>query len=487
MNPSSLIDSLQGTLGTHIPTVFGALALFALGWLVAVMARAASRQFLAFLRVNGRIADSTGQQVDVESPISFAIFWLLILAALAAAFNALDLAMLSAPLAGLVDRFLSYLPNLIAGVTLVLVSWLLATILRTAAVRALAATSLDEKLATSAGMEPMSGTIGNTLFWLVILLFLPAVLSAFQLMGLLEPVQAMLTKLLDILPNIIGGFAIGLVGWLVGRVLSALISNLLLASGIDRMGRTAGLAEGIRLSKLAGTLVFILVFVPSLVAALDALKLEAISRPATQMLDQILGAVPNVIGAAAILVLTYLVARFASDLIARLLAGMGFDGVPEKLGLAQAFQVDTPPSRVVGGIAMFFAMLFATIEAANQLGFSQVRDLVSMFIRFGADVLLGAVILVIGFRLANLAYAAINRASGAQSAGMAHIARIAILGLVAAMGLRAMGIADDIVNMAFTLTLGAVAVAVALSFGLGGREAAGKQLDHWLGKLRDKK
>ncbi|MFB3047030.1 MAG: hypothetical protein ACE10A_12080, partial [Acidiferrobacterales bacterium] len=64
------------------------------------------------------------------------------------------------------------------------------------------------------------------------------------------------------------------------------------------------------------------------------------------------------------------------------------------------------------------------------------------------------------------------------------IARIAILGLVTAMGLRAMGLADDIVNLAFGLTLGAVAITVALSFGLGGREAAGKQMEHWFSQLR---
>jgi hypothetical protein len=55
------------------------------------------------------------------------------------------------------------------------------------------------------------------------------------------------------------------------------------------------------------------------------------------------------------------------------------------------------------------------------------------------------------------------------------------------MGLRAMGIADDIVNLAFGLTLGAIAVAVALSFGLGGREAAGRQMEHWLASWRKEK
>ena len=54
------------------------------------------------------------------------------------------------------------------------------------------------------------------------------------------------------------------------------------------------------------------------------------------------------------------------------------------------------------------------------------------------------------------------------------------------MGLRAMGLADDIVNLAFGLTLGAIAVAFALSFGLGGREAAGEHMQHWLSQFRSK-
>jgi hypothetical protein len=129
-------------------------------------------------------------------------------------------------------------------------------------------------------------------------------------------------------------------------------------------------------------------------------------------------------------------------------------------------------------------MLFAVVEAANRLGFVQVSELVTMFVQFGGDILLGAVILVAGFWLANIAAEAINRASGEHTSGLARIARVAILGLVIAMGLRAMGIADDIVNLAFGLGFGAVAVAVALSFGLGGREAAGRQMEYWLAKLR---
>lgn len=262
------------------------------------------------------------------------------------------------------------------------------------------------------------------------------------------------------------------------------MTNLLAAAGADKMGSQIGLAETVKLSRLAGTIVFIFVFVPTLIAALDALRIEAISRPATEMLERLLQAVPNLVAAALILMVTWYVAKFAADVLARLLAGMGLDTLPQRLGISGAFAGTLKPSGLVRGLALFFAMLFATIEAAHRLDFTQVRDLVSVFIKFGGEVLLGGSILLIGFWLANLAYDALSRASGEKRPWLARIARIAIVGLVIAMGLRAMGIADDIVNLAFGLTLGSVAVAFALAFGLGGREAAGRQMEHWLSQLR---
>ena len=163
---------------------------------------------------------------------------------------------------------------------------------------------------------------------------------------------------------------------------------------------------------------------------------------------------------------------------------LGADKLPAALGHPGLLGENRTVSELIGKLALFFAMLFAAAEAASRVGFTQVRDIVSMFIQFGGDVLLGSVILLVGFWLANVAYAAIVRSNSAHSGAGASIVRAAILGLVIAMGLRAMGIANDIVNLAFGLLFGAVALAIALSFGLGGREAAGKQMEYWLAKLR---
>jgi hypothetical protein len=484
MDFSTLISSLQTTLGAQLPSIFGALGIIVIGWLVAVGARSGARRLLGMLKVDTRIEESTGQKVGVESGIAVGVFWLIILATLVAVFDSLHLDRISNPFAQLVTDIVGYAPRLVAGTILVLLAWLIATLIQTLVNRALAMSRIGDKLSAEAGMEPMSKTVANVLFWLVILLFMPSILAAFELRGLLEPVQGMLGKLLEMVPNVFGAAVIGFVGWLVAKVLRGLVTNLLAAAGADKMGSQIGLADAVKLSRLAGTIVFILVFVPTLIAALDARKVEAISRPATEMLERLLAAVPNLVAAALILVVTWYVAKFAADVLSRLLAGMGLDTVPEKLSMSNVFSGAFKPSAMVRWLALFFAMLFATVEAANRLEFTQVRDLVSTFIKFGGEILLGGVILVIGFWLAGLAHDAIRRAMGDARTGLAQLARVAILGLVLAMGLRAMGIADDIVNLAFGLTLGAVAIAFALSFGLGGRDAAGRQMEHWLSKLR---
>jgi hypothetical protein len=476
-------SAFLATLGTHLPGILGALAILIVGWILAVMARAGVRKSLGLLKVNARIAESTQEAMDVESGIAVGVFWLVMLVTLIGVFNSLNLDQVSNPFNALLTQVLGYLPRLAAGVLLLLLAWIVASAVRTLVAKLLAATPWHKKLSVEAGMQPMNKSVGNVLFWLIMLLFVPAIIGAFDLQGLLEPVRGMIDKTLDIVPNIVAAFVIGFVGWLVARILRGIVANLLASSGVDTVNESVGLAKSVRLSQLAGTLVFIFVFVPALIAALDALKVESISRPATEMLEIILGAVPHIIAAALILVVTYYVARFASALLSNLLHGVGFDALPEKIGLTH-FKGTLLPSVVMGRLVLFFAMLFATVEAANRLEFSQVRDVVTGFIRFGGDVLLGGVILVIGFWLANLAFETIRRASGEEASAFARIARIAILGLVIAMGLRAMGIADDIVNLAFGLTFGAVAVAVALSFGLGGREAAGRQMEFWLSKLR---
>jgi len=481
MDLTTLSETLQGSLGETLPKLLGGILILVIGWFAAIIVRAMVRKVLNLAKVNERVASSTGNEMNLSGGIASGVYYVILLLVLVAFFNALQLQAVSGSLQGLVDQVFAFAPKAIAAGVLLLVAWLIATVVRSIATRGLATTQIDEKISSEAGMRPVSESLGNVLYWLIILLFLPAILGALEMRGLLAPVQGMVDQVLGLLPNILGAVAIGAVGWFLARILRDLVSNLLAAAGADRAGERAGLRGDTKLSGLIGLVVYIFVFVPTLIAALNTLQIEAISQPATEMLGSFMAALPNIFAAAVILAVAYFVSTFIANLVRTLLNGMGFDGIPEKLGMAQVFGEDVVPSDLVARAVVFFVMLFATVEAAGRLGFGQVSTLVSVLIAFAGQVILGIVIIAVGFWISNLAADAVSRVSGDNAA---RLTRFGILGIVVAMGLRAMGLADDIVNLAFGLTLGAVAVAVALSFGLGGREAAGRQMEHWLSRLR---
>jgi len=487
MNLESMLQSLQGTLGDTLPSLLGAIGVLVVGWFVAILLRAGTRRLLGVVGLNERIASSTDNEINAEAWGASGVFWIVMLLVLIAFFNVLNLEIVSAPLQALVTKVFEFGPSLFAAAVLAILAWVLASLARGLISGALAKTTLDEKISKEADMKPVSHSIGDVLYWLIILLFLPAILGTLQMEGILVPVQGMVDKILAMLPNIFAAGLIGLVGWFVAKILRDLVQNLLGAVGFDSLGEKAGLTGKVSLSQLAGLLVFIFVFVPALVAALNTLQIEAISAPATDMLGAFMAAIPDIFAAVIILSIAVVLAKFISGLVASLLDGLGANSLPERFGLTTVAESNFSLAKFVGKVVSVFIILFASVEAANQLGFAQVSDIVSTLIEFAGQILLGGIILTAGFWLAGLAHTAVLRVSGDDAAPVAGILRAAIIGLVLAMGLRAMGIADDIVNLAFGLVLGAVAVAFALSFGLGGREAAGKQMEHWLANLRKSK
>jgi hypothetical protein len=203
------------------------------------------------------------------------------------------------------------------------------------------------------------------------------------------------------------------------------------------------------------------------------------------MLANIMEAIPLLFAASILLALAFFVGRLVSGLIANVLAGAGFDSIPQKLGLkTKLADTDRKPSDLVGTLLLTAIMLFGSIEAAGLLGFDNLAVLLSGLLGFAAQVVLGVVVLGVGLFLANLGAAAV-RASGTPSADLlAQVSRVAIIGLASAIALRQMGLADEIIELAFGLILGAFAVAFAIAFGYGGRDIAKSQLESWKSSLK---
>jgi hypothetical protein len=316
---------------------------------------------------------------------------------------------------------------------------------------------------------------------LLTIFVLIAVLEHFGLTNVLDPLKSMANKFAAAVPNIIGAGVIAYAGWIIAKVLAQL-AGVALEKVDERVAERTG-NEEISIAKFGRALVFAVVLLPVVVSALGVLDIPAISVPASTMIEKLMAAVPNIVGAAIILLVVYVAAKFVVFVLNGLLEGMKFDALPEKIGIDGLFTESFTPTRLVDIAIMFFSMLAAAAAAVNVLKIDVISDVFSSVLEFGAGLLIGGLILIIGNFLGTLAY---EKLTEHGSPGLANIARIAILGLVLAMGLKAMGLADNIVSMAFGFTLGSVAVAAALAFGLGGRDAAKSIADDWARKIKER-
>ncbi len=489
-------------------------------------------------------------------------FWVVMVFALIVAFNAVDLGEVGGPLGAFVGTIVAFIPNLIGALILGIVAYAVARVLGMLTTKALQAAHLDERVEragqgdtsgfrrrppsgslsmdraaqgshpagevgpgadedlaeararaearlegddrttpTSEKSTSLAETLGTAVFYFVILLFLPAILATLELGGILTPVQGLVNEVLAFLPNLLLAAVIVVVGAFVARVLRKIVANVLAAAGVNRLSERVGLAKatgGTQLSDLLGLVVYILVLIPVIVAALNALDVAAVTGPASAMLAQFLEAIPRVFVAALILGIAYVVGRLVASLVSSLLAGVGFNRLFEGLGFRSAAQevrqptdaeaaastesLDTKtPAGLVGWVVLVAVMLFAATEAANSLGLEALAVLIAEFTVLAGQILLGLVIFAVGLYLSNLAYSAVKSNASEQADVLAVAARVSILVFAGAMALKQMGLADSIVNLAFGLVLGAIALAAAIAFGWGGRDVAREQLE----KLRD--
>jgi len=376
-----------------------------------------------------------------------------------------------------------HLPGVLGAIVVFAIGYLLAHLLSAAISRGCKKLRIDERLEEKAGRDLKIGMLLSTVMFYLVLLYGTLVsLSLLGIQEVLDPAKDLVSRVVDIVPNVIAALFIGVAGYIVARILSGAAAAL--SSSLDGLATKAGFSADFKFSKLIGIVVFVLVLVPVLISALDTLRIAAISGPATAMLNDLLQAVPKIIGAALILVVAYIVGRFVCGLLADLLKSLSINTLPAKFGAESMFS-DTSLSTVVGRVVLFFIMLGASLSALETLQLDRLAGVFDRLLVFSGQVVVGLLVIAVGSALANIASKRLHRDGKPTLTSSAT--RFAILGFVLAMGLRAMGIGEDIVNLAFGLTLGAIAVAVALSFGLGGREAAGKQMEHWLSKLRDPK
>ena len=517
-NPLNQLSQLSQIMNqiTIVDTIT-AIGILVIGWIVAWFISYIVVRLFKKTDIDNKIASwvtgnsQASQNLPVEKWISSVVFWIVIIFVLVAFFDKLKLTAVSEPLNAFLTEITSFLPSLAAALIWLGIAWLIASLARLTVSRGLKTFGLDERLnqqvsdGQAESQLDIGDTIANAIYWLIFLLFLPLILEALQLQIALQPVENMVDQILQALPRILKAVILATVGWLVATVVKKIVTNLLTATGVDKMGSRLGVSQtsgSQNISGIIGTVVYVLILIPVAIAALSALNIDAITTPAVAMLNNILTFVPKIFAAVVVLIIAYFVAQFVKDLITNLLTSIGFNNLFNWLGLTstppsssssdpnatvlQDGGTNQTPSEIAGLVAFVGIILFAVVSATQIMELQALSLIVNQLIFIAGQVLYGLVVLAIGLYLASLAYNLIASSGGSQAKLLGQIARIGIIVLVSAMALQQMGIAPSIVNLAFGLFMGAMAVAIALAFGLGGRDIASSQIQKWLEQFRTK-
>jgi hypothetical protein len=387
-------------------------------------------------------------------------------------------------------------PKVLIAILILVATWIVARAVKWVLQKAIDRSPTLKKHVTGTPEETVGhqlGVIAKLIIWLV------GIMAALTFLGvgqILAPINQLLTGIFAFLPNVIAAGLIFFVGLIVAKIVRRLAETVLVAANVDGLlarigvGDTAGTvrtepdavppgttpgATRASIAKAVGIVVFALIIFPISIAALQALGINSVSEPASELLDRILLAIPAILSAALWIGIAFVLGRFVKTIVEGVLPAFGFDRAILSIGMVPA---NVTPSRVLANIAMIAVILFGLIEAASAVGGGTVAIFLAQITELGGKVIFGTLIIVVGVFLARIVANLVG--SGTGEGGYAQaLVRYAIIALFTAIGLTFMGLADQIVMLAFGLILGSAAIACALAFGLGGRDAAAQLLERW--------
>ena len=200
---------------------------------------------------------------------------------------------------------------------------------------------------------------------------------------------------------------------------------------------------------------------------------EGMFQPLQNALSTFLSYIPQLIGALIILIIGYIVAKVLQAVVGRVLQGIGFDRWMERGGIKQFFdraETNQTPASILGALVFWFVFIIAITMAADALGIPQVSVVLAQLIAYIPNIIAAILILILAALLANFISEIVRGATGSDI--LASIAQYAIIVYAVFAALTQLGVAVQLTANTFLIVLGAVALAAAIAFGIGGREVA---------------
>ncbi len=227
-----------------------------------------------------------------------------------------------------------------------------------------------------------------------------------------------------------------------------------------------------------------------MIAPVDTTTAQNFSDRLQASFAQVFGdLVPALLGALIIVFAGYLLAKVLEKLTERFLRRIHLNRMMERGGVLQAVErsgAHLNPTRVLANLVFWLVMFAVILIAANALGLESLANVFGELVGYIPSVIAAIVIILVGIVLGGFVGGLIAASAGALHGGraLARVARGGVILLAIFMALQELGIATDIVTTAFAILFGAIALALALSFGLGNRELAGEITRAWYERYR---
>ncbi|MFV0415486.1 MAG: mechanosensitive ion channel [Chthoniobacterales bacterium] len=381
-----------------------------------------------------------------------------------------DIANLLGPFAKYVGAFLVFL-----------IAWkIICPVVRGAIISALGKTSWDEKLSEWVGNKSANPARGIAQFFYYLLLLFFAVLSL-DIAGLNDvtaPLQGMLNQFLSFIPGLVGASLLLFIAVFVGRIVKNLIATSLNGLRLDeRIGSSEGTTPVSNAIAGAVFWLFILLILP---AVLQSIQLGAIADPIIAIVGMITSSIPNIILAAVLLAIGFLVAEIARKLVTNVLVAIGVDAWPSKIGLDIPSSGPRSVSNITGYTLMVSIIVLLASTAINTLQIGLLEEASRGFVTGYFRILLAVLIFGAGLLLSRWAYSNLSD----KNALLAQVARIVILVLTAVAAIhRSQIIPPELVKLPYDAFIIAAAVALglggAVAIGIGGKDTVARILNRW--------
>jgi len=209
-----------------------------------------------------------------------------------------------------------------------------------------------------------------------------------------------------------------------------------------------------------------------------------IVEPVRQMLTRIMAYLPVLLGALLILIIGWIVAKIIRWIVDGLLKAIRFDTLADKAGISEVLRkgnLNTSARKVISGLVYWLVIIMVLVMVVNALGLSNASDVLVSLFAYVPKVIAALFVLVVAIFLANFVSGLVQIAAGNANLPkpklLAGISRWAIIIFAVTIALAQLGIAALLVTTTFNIILGGIVLALALAFGLGGKDAAAKYLD----------